>query len=98
MDKSENDKPHGSSYATNLWVWAILLICTSITVTITEFDFQALTVAVALTIATIKAALVAVYFMHLKFDNKILTVFLLVVMMVFLSFIILTFVDYIYRI
>ncbi|MFA8299989.1 MAG: cytochrome C oxidase subunit IV family protein [Hyphomicrobiales bacterium] len=94
----KTNSPHKVNWTTNIWVWAVLLVFTLITVTITRYDFMALTVAVALTIALIKSVIVAIYFMHLKFTNAILSIFFGIVVLVFLSFIIFTFVDYSYRI
>lgn len=93
----EKNHHHIVGYITNLWVWVALIILTIITVAVSEYDLKMLTVVVALTIASIKAGIVLAYFMHLKFDKKILTVFLLIVLVVFLSFIVLTLVDYYYR-
>jgi cytochrome c oxidase subunit IV len=72
-----------------------LFIFTAITVWVaTQFH---LNLFVALLIATIKASLVALYFMHLKYDNK-LYLTLLVMSLVFLSiFIGLTMLDTMFR-
>ena len=93
----DQHKHHIVDYITQMWVWVILLILTGVTVAIAEVDFKMLTVAVALSIATIKSLFVLAYFMHLKFDSKILSIFVIVLLLVFLSFIILTFIDYYYR-
>jgi cytochrome c oxidase subunit 4 len=54
-----------------LAVFAALVVLTVITVTAAtpRFDFGAWNVWIALSIATIKAGLVALYFMHLRYDN-----------------------------
>ena len=50
-----------------LLVFAALLVLTVITVAVASLDLtEGATVAVAVTIATVKAALVAMFFMHLK--------------------------------
>lgn len=55
-----------------------LLALTGITVYIASLDFGAMNLLVALGIATLKATLVGMYFMHLKYDNKLYaTMFLL---------------------
>jgi cytochrome c oxidase subunit 4 len=49
----------------------IALVClTILTVTVSYFDFGAFNIVVALVIASAKAALVAVFFMHLRHDSK----------------------------
>jgi cytochrome c oxidase subunit 4 len=52
-----------------LAVYAVLLVLTIITVKITEFDFGNFNVWVALFIALAKAGVVALYFMHLRWDS-----------------------------
>lgn len=53
-----------------LKVLATLLVLTIVTVFVAQFDFGSLNVVVALTIASVKALLVAMFFMHLKFEGK----------------------------
>lgn len=66
---------HGHDLAhhrkTYRWVWAFLLVLTIITVWVAYFNFGVLNILVAMAIATLKAALVCLYFMHLKYDNKL---------------------------
>ncbi len=52
-----------------LGVFAVLVGLTAITVSVSYYDFGALNLFVAMSVATIKAALVALYFMHLRYDN-----------------------------
>jgi cytochrome c oxidase subunit 4 len=52
-----------------LGVFAALIVLTAITVAVSYFDFGPLNLIVALGVATAKAALVALYFMHLRYDN-----------------------------
>lgn len=91
------EEHHIVSYASNIKVWIVLLILTWVTITAAYLNFGNLAVAVALIIATIKAGVVLAYYMHLKFDSKILTLFFIITMAVFTSFIVLTFFDYAYR-
>ncbi|MDK2909684.1 MAG: cytochrome c oxidase subunit [Bacteroidales bacterium] len=93
----EGHKPHIVDYATQAKVWAALVVLTLVTVATAEVDFAMLTVAVALTIASVKSVLVLLYFMHLKFESRILNIFVIVVMLVFLAMIVFTFFDYIFR-
>ncbi len=51
-------------------VFATLLVLTALTVLVAQFDFGALNGLIAMTVATVKATLVALYFMHLKYDDK----------------------------
>jgi len=51
-------------------VFVALLALTFITVAVTRVDMGPLNIWVAMGVATIKATLVALYFMHLKYDNR----------------------------
>ena len=51
-------------------VFVALLALTFITVAVTRVDLGPLNIWVAMGVATVKATLVALYFMHLKYDNR----------------------------
>jgi cytochrome c oxidase subunit 4 len=51
-------------------VFVALLVLTFITVAVTRVDLGPLNIWVAMGVATAKATLVALYFMHLKYDNR----------------------------
>jgi len=55
-----------------------LLVLTAITVAVTWFDLGAWNLWLAMAIATAKAMLVALFFMHLAFDKPINALYLLV--------------------
>lgn len=93
----ESHTPHIVSFANQLKVWIALLLLTWLTVTIAYIDFGNLTLSIALIIASVKSTIVLTYFMHLKFDSKILTLFLVLVIVIFAVFIGLTFFDYALR-
>lgn len=88
------EQAHGMSYKQNIWVWAALIVLTAITVGVAEIDFQQLTVIVALLIASTKATLVAMYFMHLKFESKILVAMVVITVVIFFLFTLITLIDY----
>ena len=48
-----------------------LLVLTGLTVGISYIEFGSLNIVVAMLIATVKATLVCLYFMHLKYDNRV---------------------------
>ena len=50
-------------------VWVALLVFTLVTVGVTKFDLGHYNLWIAMAIATVKAALVALYFMHLRYDR-----------------------------
>jgi cytochrome c oxidase subunit 4 len=51
-------------------VFVALLVLTFITVAVTRVDLGPLNIWIAMGVATAKATLVALYFMHLKYDNR----------------------------
>lgn len=50
-------------------IFGTLIVLTLATVIVSRFPLGAWEVPIAMTIATVKATLVAVYFMHLRYDN-----------------------------
>jgi len=89
-DEHEHDENHGLAHTTPVallaGVLAALLVLTVLTVSVTKFDLGSQgNLVVAMIIATIKAALVVTYFMHLKWDRKVhLVLFLSSVLFVIL--------------
>ncbi len=59
---------HSKSY---IAVWISLMILTLITVVSSDINFGTWNIVIAMLIASIKASLVALFFMHLKDDNKL---------------------------
>jgi len=60
---------HVTSIKLLVTVWIALLFGTWLTVTATYFDFGSWNIWIGLAIATGKALLVALYFMHLRWDK-----------------------------
>ncbi len=88
---------HITPYRAHAWVLIALLALTLITVTVTWIDLSALTVAVALLIATVKAYIVLAYFMHLKFESAMFRVFVAMVLLIYVLVILFTLSDYVFR-
>ncbi len=93
----KNHDDHITSYTLNGTVLLILLLLTSITILAIKFHFGAFTVAVALLIACVKAAIVLTYFMHLKFENLLLRLMVGGVFLLFAVVVVITFIDYYFR-
>jgi cytochrome c oxidase subunit IV len=91
------DVKHITGYRVYGWVLVTLLVLTTLTITVTWIDLSALTVLVALIIASIKAGIVLTYFMHLKFESTLFRVFVIMVLSIYALVIVLTFADYIAR-
>ncbi len=82
-------KPHAHSVWLYWGVFSTLIILTILTVLVAQHDFGELNIIVALSIASLKAALVVGFFMHLLFDSKFLSVVLgtsLVLLSLFIMF------------
>ena len=88
---------HIVPYGMYILVWLGLLALTSITVTIAGIDFGTYTLIVALMIAAVKSALVINIFMHIKFDEPIFKLFLMLSGFTLVIILALTFVDYSFR-
>jgi cytochrome c oxidase subunit 4 len=88
---------HISSFSSLAVVLVILLLLTSISVLVTGWHLGALTVAVALIIACVKAGTVITYFMHMKFESLFLKLLVTGVFLLFALVIVITFIDYLLR-
>lgn len=104
MASKENNNVHPehehiSSYKEHFGTWVGLILLTLMTVFVSAFgaDLSTLTVVTALTIATIKALAVALYFMHLKYEPKVYRAWIIVVMALFLFFLTMVILDFITR-
>ncbi len=73
-DHDLHSQPHVLKIRVYLIVAALLLLLTTATVVVSTIDFGPWNLIVALSIAAIKATLVALFFMHLKYDNRIYSV------------------------
>lgn len=76
---------HSGDWKVYLAILAALLVLTVITVTAASFDFGSANVLIAIIIATIKASLVALFFMHLRHDSAVNSIIFLSALL-FLSF------------
>src|SRR5881392_1628884 len=52
-------------------IYGILMLCTGMTVAISFVDLGALNIVAALVIAVFKAALVVLFFMHVKYSTRL---------------------------
>ncbi len=81
-------------YSTYLWVLAVLLALTLISVLITYMDLGRFTILGALSIATGKSFLVLWHYMHLKHENRFYLAMIALVLLVFVAVLVFTFLDY----
>lgn len=88
---------HIGSYKSHILVLLVLIALTAVTVLITSVEMGPYNTAAAMFIAMIKASIVLLYFMHLKFDEKIYGIMVAIVLTIFTAVVIVTFFDYLYR-
>ncbi len=91
---NNNSQHHIVKYKTYFFVLLALLIFTSFSVAITRIDLGRLAIVSALLLASVKSSLVLWYFMHLKYENRVLRLMVALVLFVFVVVMIITFFDY----
>lgn len=92
-----NEEQHLLPFKVYLLVWAALIVGTGITVGACYADLGHLAIFTAILIATAKAGLVLLYFMHLRYEKPLFAIMILVLLATYGIFIMLTFSDYVYR-
>lgn len=93
------EEHHIVPYKFHIGIWVGLIILTVMTVLVSVMGIRlvAFSVITALIIATAKAIVVANYFMHMKYENKLIAWLMGVTMFLFVVFIAFTAFDYITR-
>ena len=94
---SDKTQPHIVPYRIYVFVLLALVTLTLTSVFITHIDLGKIAIAGALIIACTKTSLVLWHFMHLKYENRMIITMVGLVIFVFGSLLILTFLDYLYR-
>ena len=84
-------------YRTFILVWVALIILTGVTVGVAQFDFGAVNIWIALSVASLKSALVLLIFMHLRQESMLFKIGLLTMLVILVIFIGFTFTDVLYR-
>ena len=97
-DHKPADPPHRIvGYGVIASVWLALIDLTALTVLITRVDPGRYKVAGALVIACTKAGLVIAFFMHMKYEGRLLRWLLFIALVTLMIFIGFTFFDVLYR-
>ncbi len=89
----ENSHVHIVPPKVLLAVWGALMVLTVVTVAVTWLDLGKMNLVVALSIAALKATLVALYFMHLRWDRPFNGVVFLIAILTTFLFITLVLLD-----
>jgi cytochrome c oxidase subunit 4 len=90
-------KPHVLPDGLFVMVWVGLLILTGVTVAGSVFFPGQIGIAVAIVVTPIKATLILMYFMHLKYEKPGFVIMFLVAVGILSVFMGLTFFDYLFR-
>ena len=88
---------HVDSVKTYAAVWIVLLILTGVTTTVAYVDLGAFSVVVAMTIAVVKALLVALFFMHLRHSTQLTRLVVAGGLIWLMILLLLTFADFLTR-
>ena len=91
------EKQHISSYTSQGVVLIILLSLTALSVGMAELHLGAISVAVALLVASVKGTTVITWFMHLKYESLFFKIMVAGVFLMYLLVIIFLFFDYLFR-
>ncbi|MCX6244253.1 MAG: cytochrome C oxidase subunit IV family protein [Bacteroidetes bacterium] len=93
----DSEVKHITGYPVYGKVLIVLLVLTILTIVIPSLNLTAATVLIALLLASTKAGIVMTYFMHLKMENLLLRILVIMVLGIYASVILLTFADYVFR-
>jgi len=93
----EDTNGHITAYKTYVFIWAALLVLTAITIAVGTMHFTSYSVLICLAIASIKALLVLIYFMHMRYESLFLRSVVFLALLALTTMIGLTFVDVWYR-
>lgn len=93
----EKEKHHIVPYKVYVYILAVLLTFTFLSIGITKINLGEYSVLGAMIFASIKSFLVLAWFMHLKFDQPFLRIMVGFVVLVFFAVIFITFLDYYFR-
>ena len=89
----EGHKIHITPIKTYMTIAILLFILTAVTVTVSFVDLGPYNITVALAIASLKALLVAFFFMHLFYDNKLYLIVFAIALLFLTIFFTLTMFD-----
>ncbi len=94
---SNQHHTHITPYKTLITVLLVLLALTVVTIEITSFNLHFWNIAVALLIAGIKGYLVLSYFMHLKYESRLIKILVRMIIALLVIIIVITYIDYLFR-
>jgi cytochrome c oxidase subunit IV len=96
-DRRRPDEHHIVPWTTYLAIFLALIVLTVLTVAAAGADFGGLNTAIALSIAAAKATLVVLFFMHMKYSNRLTALMLGTALAMLAILMLFTFSDYFSR-
>lgn len=84
-------------FSTYLMIWFGLLMLTGVTVTVAGLNLGQLSVLGAIIIAAVKSTLVILFFMHIKYEDRVFKIMLGLAVVTLVVIMVLTFVDVSFR-
>lgn len=96
-NQHEDEHEHVLSYTFLAWILVGLIALTGVTVAVSYRDWGFLNVPIALFVASSKATLVLLFFMHIKFEGYVIKVSFISTMIVLAIMISFTFWDVAFR-
>jgi cytochrome c oxidase subunit 4 len=94
---SEEHRQHVIASSLYVGIWAILMVLTGLTVFASYIEMGDFNIVVALVIATIKATLVVLFFMHLYYSSKLTKVTVIAAIFFLFLLLALSLTDYLTR-
>jgi cytochrome c oxidase subunit 4 len=95
--KESLEVAHIVSYRTYIYVWVALVMLLGLTIASAKVYYSSYSVLINLLISSVKAVLVLIFFMHLKYEGRFLKGLVLLTLLVLTSIIALTFSDVWFR-
>jgi len=91
---AEHHEPHIASFGSYLGIFGLLMVLTGLTVGVSRIDMGDWNVVIAVLIAVIKASVVVLFFMHVKYSGPLIKLTAAVGFVWLLFMFGLTFADY----
>lgn len=96
-EHTDTKKKNPHPFSTYLSIWFGLLILTGVTVTVAGLNLGPLSVLGAILIAAVKSTLVVMFFMNIKYEDRVFKIMLALAIVTLVVILVLTFADTSFR-
>jgi cytochrome c oxidase subunit 4 len=101
MSHTEHNQTHVKKnvrpFSTYLSIWLGLLVLTVVTITVAGLNLGSLSVLGAIAVATVKSTLVVLFFMNIKYEDRVFKMMLGIAIFTLTVILLLTFADTAFR-